>query len=127
MHGGTLSFLLSLLTTSCVIARTDQNEPLEADRLVALQPGTTNAREVVELLGAPVDVVQLGRRSAYRYDFTSSKRAGLFLLVVVLYNQDTRSDRAWVFFDENQVLTHVATTFQGGATRYAMPWQELHE
>jgi hypothetical protein len=82
---------------------------------------------VVDRLGAPVDVVQLGRRSAYRYQFTSSKREVLFLLVLGLYNQDTRSDRIWVFFDEKQVLTHVGSTFQGAETEYAMPWEDLHD
>ncbi len=122
-----LLLLLAALVPGCIIARTNQNEPLDPERIAGLEPGKTTAREVVELLGAPVDVVQLGRRSAYRYEFTSSKRAGLFLLVVALYNQDTRYDLTWVFFDENQVLTHVGSTFHGGDTRYAMPWQDLHE
>jgi hypothetical protein len=87
----------------------------------------TTAREVAELLGAPVEVVQLGKRSAYRYQFTSTKRAGLLLLVVGLYSSDARSDRAWVFFDEDQVLSHVGVTLSGADTRYALPWTDLHE
>ena len=122
-----LLILLACLAPGCIIARTNVNEPLDPARLEKLTPGSTTAHEVVDLLGAPVDVVQLGRRSAYRYEFRNSKRAGLFLLIVALYNEDTRSDRVWVFFDENQVLTHVGATFQGDDPRYAMPWQDLHE
>jgi outer membrane protein assembly factor BamE (lipoprotein component of BamABCDE complex) len=119
--------LLLLTTPACAIARTTENRPLVAEQLRSLRTGSTTAREVVELLGAPVDVVQLGKRSAYQYRFTSSKRAALLLLVVNLYNEDSRSDRAWVFFDENQVLTHVGTTLDGDQTEYAMPWEDLHD
>jgi len=121
-----LLLLVLVLTPACLISRRTDSEPLEPARLQQLRPGETTARQAVELLGAPQDVVQLGRRSAYRYQFTSTKRAGLFLLIVGLLNDDTRSDRAWLFFDEDQVLTHVGATFDGDDSRYAMPWQGLH-
>jgi hypothetical protein len=92
-----------------------------------LRPGVTTAKQAVEMLGAPTDVVQLGRRSAYRFDFSNRKRAGLFLIVLNLINDDTRADRAWLFFDENQRLTHYGATFSGDAAQYAMPWEEIHE
>ena len=126
MHRLLLASLLCL-APACAMARSAENAPLDAQKLHALQPGHTTAREVVELLGAPVDVVQLGKRSAYRYEFTSTKRAALFLLVVGFYNTDQRADRAWVFFDENQVLSHVGVTLDGGKSEYAMPWEELHD
>ncbi len=126
MHSFLLALLL-LLTPACAVARSSENEPLEAEVLHSLRPGSTTAGEVVELLGAPVDVVQLGKRSAYRYQFTSSKRAGLILIVLNLYGEDSRSDRAWVFFDENQVLTHVGVTLDASKTEYAMPWEDLHD
>jgi outer membrane protein assembly factor BamE (lipoprotein component of BamABCDE complex) len=119
--------LVFLAVPACALARTADNEPLVARSLQSLTPGKSTAHDVVEVLGAPVDVVQLGKRSAYRYEYTSSKRAGLILLVVNLYNQDTRSDRAWLFFDENQVLTHVGVTLAGGDAEYAMPWEDVHD
>lgn len=122
-----LLLLVLVLLPSCAISRTSENEPLDAASLRALVPGTTTAREVVERLGAPVDIVQLGHRSAYRYQFSSSKSAVLFLLVLVLQNEDARSDRAWLFFDENQVLTHVGVTLEADGTEYAMPWEDVHE
>ena len=121
-----LSLVLGVLGAGCAMARSNVNEPLEPGELAKLQLGMS-AHDVVELLGAPVDVVQLGRRSAYRYDFTSTKRAGLFLIVVLFYNEDTRSDRLWVFFDETEKLTHVGTTLQGDDNEYAMPWEDLHD
>lgn len=122
-----LLVLMFVFLPACAMARTSENEPLEPSRLATLRPGTTTAREVVDQLGAPVDIVQLGHRSAYRYQFSSSKRAVLFLLVVVFQNVDTRSDRAWLFFDENQVLTHMGVTLDAADAEYAMPWENVHE
>ncbi|MEQ1892785.1 MAG: outer membrane protein assembly factor BamE [Planctomycetota bacterium] len=119
--------LLLLLAPACAVARSTDNEPLDAARLAQLTPGTSTAKDVVAVLGAPVDVVQLGKRSAYLYSYTATKRAGLWLVIVGLYNVDTRSDRAWVFFDENQVLTHLGTTLVGDKVEYAMPYENVHD
>jgi len=122
-----IPILLLPVLSGCLIDRSTMNVPLAPDAVAALEPGSTTAREAVERLGAPVEVVQLGRRSAYRYEFTTSKRAALFLFVVNLIGRDTRSDRVWAFFDEQDVLTHLGSTFEGGDTRYALPWTKLHD
>lgn len=115
------------LAPACALTRSTDNTPLAREALAALEPGRTTAREVVERLGAPVEVVQLGKRSAYRYQFSQTKRAVLFLVVLAFQNEDARSDRAWLFFDEDQVLTHLGTTLEGDDPEYAMPWEDLHE
>jgi len=123
------AFALPLLffMAACGIARQDTNEPLDATVVRALEPGKTTAREVSERLGAPTEVVQLGHRTAYRYDATTAKGALLFLVVINFANQDTRSDRLWVFFDEKDVLTHYGASFGTHRTQYSMPWEDLHE
>ena len=42
--------------------------------------------------------------------------------VVFLINEDNQSDRTWVFFDENDLLTHMGTTRKANEVEYAMPW-----
>jgi hypothetical protein len=118
---------LLLLLPACAFARQDTNEPLDVPTVRAFVPGTTTAREVVERLGAPTDVVQLGRRTAYRYDGTTTKSTVLFLLLINFANQDTRADRVWVFFDERDVLTHCGSSFGTHRTQYALPWEDVHE
>ncbi|MCR9243419.1 MAG: hypothetical protein NXI31_00200 [bacterium] len=113
--------------SGCAIARQDNNEPVDAQLVQQLRPGVTTARDVVELLGAPTEVVQLGRRSAYRYDASTEKSAVLILLVVNVGNQDRREDRLWTFFDENDVLTHYGATYGVHRTQYALPWEDVHE
>lgn len=123
----TLLILPLLWLTGCALARQDTNEPLDVAAIRSLQPGTTTARAVVERLGAPTEVVQLGRRTAYRYDATTAKSAVLILVVFNVGNQDTRHDRLWVFFDENDVLTHFGSSYGTHRTQYAMPWEDVHE
>ena len=111
----------------CSIARQDVNEPLDAVRIQELQPGSTTAKKVVELLGGPNEVVQLGKRTAYRYDSDTTKSALLFMVVFNLANQDTRQDRLWVFFDDKDVLTHYGATYGSHRTQYALPWEDVHD
>jgi outer membrane protein assembly factor BamE (lipoprotein component of BamABCDE complex) len=109
-------------SAGCFVGRTQVSAPLSRQRLAELHPGTTTAAEVVELLGAPTEVVQLGHRSAYRYEYELQKQAGLYLLVVVLFNNDQKSDRAWIFFDEHGTLTHVGATLGAEDAAWNMPW-----
>ena len=118
---------LCLLFPSCLVSRDTKNEPLDAARIETLVPGTTTAREVVECLGAPTEVVQLGHRSAYRYDYTQTKELGMLAIVVILSNKDTRADRLWVFFDEHDVLTHMGKTFAAEQASYSWPWEDESE
>src|SRR5687767_15112573 len=93
------ALLLLSFAVLCAWARQDTNDPIDATVVRAFTPGTTTAREVVEKLGAPTEVVQLGRRTAYRYDANTVKSTALILLVFNVFTQDGRSDRVWMFFD----------------------------
>jgi outer membrane protein assembly factor BamE (lipoprotein component of BamABCDE complex) len=119
-----LPLALAVLLPGCWLNRRQTNAPLPVDSVRAIETGSTTAGEVVDLLGAPTEVVQLGRRSAYRFDHTTEKGALMWLGVVVVGNNDTRQDRVWVWFDENDVVTHVAGTFQAADAEYSMPWSE---
>jgi hypothetical protein len=112
---------------SCFVSRSMVNEPLKKAEIDRLVPGETKAGEVTAILGAPNEVVQLGTRTAYRYDFSQQKRAGFTLIVVTVLNEDTRTDRVWLFFDKDDLLTHMGSTLQAVDTRYAMPWVDVHE
>lgn len=109
--------------TSCFAARTDIDFPLAPEKFTTLEIGST-AREVLERLGAPTQVVQLGTRSAYLYQHTIQKRAGLSLLVVTMFNDDTQNDRVWLFFDESDRLSHVGSTFQAENAEFELPFQK---
>ena len=121
MKNPILVLLCALLASGCFVQRAHRNNQIDPSAVVQLVPGQTTARQVVELLGAPTDVVQLADRSAYRYDFVVEKQATLFLLVLILRGVESNSDRVWVFFDENEVLSHIGTTFESGEPGYHVP------
>lgn len=129
MHGFRVSTLALAvaLAGGCFVSRAHRNEPVSPQALAGLEPGRSTAADVVALLGAPAEVVELDRRSAYRYEYTHSKRAGFSIIVFTMINEDTHSDRAWVFFDEDGVLTHVGTTLAADRARWAMPFQDLDD
>lgn len=117
--------LAALLSSGCFMSRDRANEPLEKSLIDGLVVGTSTATDVSKALGAPTEVVQLGKRSAWRYDFTTTKTSGFTLIVVTFLNTDQRSDRCWLFFDEADVLRHVGTTLEAEDTEYAMPWEDV--
>ncbi len=127
-HPPLLAFLFAsvLLVPSCFISRTTMNEPIRRGEIDRFVPGQTTALEVVAALGAPAEVVQLGTRTAYRYDFTVQKRAGFSIIILSFLNEDTCADRVWLFFDAKDVLTHAGATLQATDARYEMPWQNAH-
>ena len=114
-----------LLAPGCFISRSTVNEPLRRPEVERFVPGTTTASEVVAALGAPSEVVQLGNRTAYRYDFSVNKNAGFSIIILTFINTDLRSDRVWLFFDSKDVLTHFGSTFQAKNAEFEMPWQDV--
>jgi hypothetical protein len=122
-----LPALALLLAPGCFIARDTVNVPLVRERVAELVPGQSNAGDATRLLGAPHEVVQLGHRSAYRYDFTTTKRAGFTVIVVTFLNSDTRQDRVWLFFDAKDVLTHVGSSLDAEDADFTMPWEDFDD
>ncbi|MBJ75543.1 MAG: hypothetical protein CMJ98_00855 [Planctomycetes bacterium] len=110
-----------LFLPGCVYSQGNRHQPLDLELIEALEPGKSTAQDVVIALGAPTEVVQLGRRSAYRYDASVSKQVGLVLLVVALHGRDTQEDRAWFFFDEDGLMTHRAATLAAGDAEFSLP------
>lgn len=115
---------LSTLLTGCLFSRSYVNDPIDAEAVAQLEPGQSTAADVVGLLGAPSQVVELGDRSAYRYDHRKVQGTGLFLFLFNLRADDVRSDVVWVFFDASDRLTHVGSTLSAERARYRLPFQD---
>jgi len=120
------SLLLLPLAQGCFLTRDTVNQPLQEERVAKLAPGMS-AGDVLGILGGPMEVVQLGRRSAWRYDHQRTKRAGLTLFVVTALNTDTQEDRLWLFFDEQDRLAAFGSTLQASSSEWVLPWSDSHE
>ena len=118
-----LAALLSLsLTPACFLSRSHINQPLAEGAVAELIPGQSTADDVLNVLGAPSDVVQLWKRTAWRYDHTESKNSMLVLFVLNLGKTDAKQDRVWVFFDEYDTLTHIGGTFEADEVSWGLPF-----
>lgn len=120
------ALLLLPLAQGCFLTRDTVNQPLQEERIVKLAPGMSTG-EVLSLLGGPMEVVQLGRRSAWRYDHQRTKRTGLTLVVVTALNTDTQEDRLWLFFNEYDRLAAFGSTLQASSSEWVLPWVDSHE
>ena len=119
--------LLPFFLGSCAVARFSTNEPIDVEAFNKLVPGKTTARQVVEALGAPAEVLYLRERTAYKYEATSEKGALFTIILFTFFNADERSDRVWVFFDENNIMTHKGGSFATHRTQYSAAWEDIHE
>jgi outer membrane protein assembly factor BamE (lipoprotein component of BamABCDE complex) len=114
-------FLLPLLLLpfcSCYMGQATQDQQLDPQAVEQLVPGQHTAADVVRLLGAPNQVVELGDGSAWLYQATNVKSMGLWLLVFGSFGSDQQSDRCWVFFDKDSTLTHLGANFYADNTEY---------
>jgi len=118
MHFFSTLLLLALLCGSCVMSEMTIGHPLESSAISQLQPNHSSAQDVADRLGAPNQVVELGNKSAWLYEMQKERRAGLFLLVFGTFGQEKQFDRCWVFFDENGLLTHIASSLEASTAEY---------
>lgn len=116
-----LALALTLPLAGCFLSRSTANPVLPPEAVAQIVPGQSTADDVTRLLGAPNEVVQLGRRSAWRYEHTVEKQSAAFLILLGLRGVDTQSDRVWVFFDEADNVLHVGSLFQASEAEYDVP------
>lgn len=110
-----------LLAPSCYLGESTIHHPFPPELVSRLEPGSTTAQQVADLLGAPTQVIELGDGSAWLYEHAVSKDAVFWLLIVALRGNETQSDRVWVFFDAAGKLTHAAASFEAADAGYAIP------
>ena len=105
----------------CFFSRSQTNPELSPELASQIIPAQSTAADVTELLGAPNEVVQLGLRTAWRYEHTVEKQSAAFLVFLGLRGVDTQSDRVWVFFDSEGNVTNIGTQFQASEAEYDVP------
>ncbi len=110
-----------LLLPGCFLSRSRSNPPIAPEVVAQLVPGQSTADDVTALLGAPNEIVQLGRRSAWKYEHTVEKQSAAFLILLGLRGVDVQADRVWVFLDEDGRVLHLGQTFQAEEAEYDVP------
>ena len=94
------------------------DEDINPQAIAQLQAGKSSSTDVLQLMGAPSQVIELGNKSAWLYQSQNTKQMGLWLIVFGSYGEDTQFDRCWVFFDENGTLTHFGDNLNATSAEY---------
>jgi len=113
-----LPLLLLLTCGSCYMGQATQDQVLDSTAIEQLQPGQHAAGDVVRLLGAPNEVVELGDGSAWLYQSINAKSMGMWLILFGAFGTDNQSDRCWVFFNSAGILTHYGASFNAEDAEY---------
>jgi hypothetical protein len=86
-----------------VFSRGQLNAPFDEGALSAINKGHSTEDEVVRLLGAPNNIIELGKREAFHYYRYEMKHA----TVLVFSRVNIATDELYVFFNEQHVVDDV--------------------
>jgi hypothetical protein len=99
-----LSMTLALVGASgCAVSRGDLGMSFNGADISAIRNGITTQTEVVRLLGAPDNVIQLGDREVFHYYHYTLKHATF----LVFSRVNIASDELYVFFDRRGIVDQV--------------------
>lgn len=102
---------LSLTIFSGCFQATEEKGVLNQWRDSSLPPiekGKTTETQILELLGPPSQVMNLGDQVIFYYMMEKTEGKGGYLLIYNWNNKKIRYDRAIFFFDKNRVLKDYA-------------------
>ncbi len=120
MHRRTAPILASLalaatsfITTGCIVAGEKQVEvqgkQISNQTLDRITPGETSRRQVVNLIGAPTRVTNLGPgKMVYVYEFSETTVEGT--AVFLIFSGESRKTEAvstYIEFDENEIVVEI--------------------
>lgn len=145
---------LLVASSGCILGRVRDEVPIEPDKVAQIRPGVTTKQQVVALLGAPTyvndriglrvvgrpeesgegnvgplvdELVRSPLDHSYTYEYTDTKSASLYLLVISFTNQETRRDRVVVFFDDKGVVSHIGTSLDASKVEFRLPLSDEDE
>lgn len=119
-----ISILLaaSICTGCAVFGRGKDFKPFDENSLKQVTTGRTTASEVTRLFGPPNKIVKLSNGNAYVYERSIEKATGLWLVVLTFANWDKQYDRLAFFINNEDVVTHIGSSFNAETASYAMPF-----
>ena len=119
-----ISILLaaSICNGCAVFGRGKDFKPFDENSLKQVTTGRTTAGEVTQLFGPPNKIVKLSNGNAYVYERSIEKATGLWIVVLTFANWDKQYDRIAFFFNNEDVVTHIGSSFNAETACYAMPF-----
>jgi hypothetical protein len=98
-----LSLGLAAALSGCAFSRGELGVPFDETGLAAIKKGQSTEDDVTRLLGAPDNIIELGKREAFHYYRYTMKHATL----LVFSRVNIAADELYVFFSEKDVVEDV--------------------
>jgi hypothetical protein len=119
-----ISILLaaSICSGCAVFGRGKDFKPFDENSLKQVTAGSTTAADVTRLFGPPNKIVKLSNGNAYLYERSIDKATGLWLVVLTFGNWDKQYDRIAFFINNEDMVTHIGSSFNAETASYAMPF-----
>ena len=121
-------FVISILLAAsigsgcAVFGRGKDFKPFDESSLKQVTAGSTTAADVTRLFGPPNKIVKLSNGNAYLYERSIDKATGLWLVVLTFGNWDKQYDRIAFFINNEDMVTHIGSSFNAETASYAMPF-----
>jgi hypothetical protein len=112
----------SIVSGCAVFGRVKDFKPFDENSLKQVTAGSTTAADVTRLFGPPNKIVKLSNGNAYLYERSIDKATGLWLVVLTFGNWDKQYDRIAFFINNEDVVTHIGSSFNAETASYAMPF-----
>lgn len=112
----------SICSGCAVFGRGKDFKPFDEDSLKQVTAGKTTAGDVTRLFGPPGKIIKLSNGNAYLYERSIEKATGLWLIVLTFGNWDKQYDRMAFFINNEDVVTHIGSSFNAEAASYALPF-----
>jgi len=112
----------------CFFSRAKRHAPIDAEKLAEIEVGVSTIDDVVELLGAPTDILFSSREHdplrvfALEYAYEVTKSTGFTVIVLTFLNSDAKRDHVLVFFDDAGLVSAVGSTLAADRARYGLPF-----
>ena len=131
ISGRALALLLAGLLFACpgcFFSRAKRHAPIDAAMLEKIEVGVSTIDDVVELLGAPTDILFSSRDHdplrvfALEYTYEVTKSTGFSIIVLTFLNSDAKRDHVLIFFDDDGRVEAVGSSLNAERARYGLPF-----
>jgi outer membrane protein assembly factor BamE (lipoprotein component of BamABCDE complex) len=115
---------LLVLLAGCYFGKTKDESPYDRSLVAKIEVGKTTKAQVLQLLGAPKQVIRLLESEAYMYTHTIQKDTGTYLIIFNMRRQDTQYDAITVIINRQDIVTAVGSRFAAEQSEYGFPFED---
>jgi outer membrane protein assembly factor BamE (lipoprotein component of BamABCDE complex) len=116
-----------LLLPGCFVAKSIDDTTWDPATVAQLKVGTSTRADVLRLLGAPNQVVELLDSDAYVYRHAIGKVTGFTVILFTAIRSDEQRDGITVIVDRSGIVRAVGSRYNAERAIHGAPWADPDE